>query len=94
MTAGEYWKRVASLDASWKITNPIKLVTYNPSKKNLTVEIKKSQKEAAWKLRWDYQKVYLGIKDVWKEKIHEAYGRSWIKEIEYKVINFTHKSEE
>ena len=59
----------------------------------LTTEISKSQKEAVWELQRDEHEVYLGIKDVWKENILEAYVKSWLKEIEDRVLDFTHKSE-
>ena len=46
----------------------------------------------SWALRQDEHEVYLGIKDVWKEKIPEAYERSLLKEIKYEVLNLIHKS--
>ena len=44
-----------------------------------------------WGLRQDEHKVYLGIKDVWRGEILEAYNRSWLDEIKDEVIDFTHK---
>ena len=36
--------------------------------------------------------VYLVINDMWKEKIFDAYNRSWLEEIDDDVLDFTHKT--
>ena len=58
----------------------------------MTAELTQSQKEALYELRWDEHKVYIRIKDAWREKILEAYGRLWIKEIEEKVLDFIYNT--
>ena len=74
-------------------TNTIKPSTDDPSIKTLTADITKSQKEAAWGLRWDEHEVYLGIKNVWKDNILKAFNILWLEEIKYKDLNFTQKTE-
>ena len=91
MTAPEYRKRFTQLGTTWKFTKPNKPATYNPSIKTSASGVTKAQKEAPWKLRRDKHEVYLGIEDMRKEKILQAYYRSLLESIEDNEINFNHK---
>ena len=44
MMAGEYRKRVTSLDTTWKFTNPTKPETYDQSIRTLTAKLTKSRR--------------------------------------------------
>ena len=58
----------------------------------MTEELTKTKKEASWEFRRDEQKNYLGIEDVWEEKLIKVHERLWLKEIKGEVIGFTHNT--
>ena len=92
MIALEYWKQVTQLDSTWIFTNPIESSNYDPIIKYSTAYVTKAQKEDLQQLKWDEHEVDLLIKDLWKEKIIDAYGRSWLEEIEDDVLSFAQKN--
>ena len=72
MLPGEYIYRVTGLDAAWTFIVPDLPETYNPSiisQNAVTI----AKMEAAWDTRQEEHEVYLGVEDVTKQLIINAY---------------------
>ena len=92
MLAVDYQKRVTTLDVAWTFQLPDIPVTYDPLINGRTSETNKAKIEADWEVHQEGHELYLRVEDAMKHLIITAYDVCWLEEIDYGVLNFTHKT--
>ena len=92
LLAADYRKRVTTLDAAWTFQVLDIPVTYDPIINVVTSGTNKAKKEADWEVHRKGHEVYLAVENAIKHLILTAYDMCWLEEIEYGVLDFTHKT--